>query len=61
MLRREQRAADVASFRFKALRPTFDLHPFQVQGTPQGDGRTVQLWATDHQGWLTMDASATLR
>ena len=51
----------MASFRFKALRPTFDLHPFQVQGTPQGDGRTVQLRGSDHQGWLTMDASATLR
>jgi 3-methylfumaryl-CoA hydratase len=61
LLRREQPDAEVASFRFKAVRPTFDLHPFQVQGTPAGDGRSVHLWATDHEGWLTMDATALLR
>ncbi len=61
LLRREQPDAHVASFRFKALRPTFDLHPFHVQGAPQGDGRTVRLWASDDEGWLTMDATATLR
>jgi len=43
------------------LRPTFDLHPFSVNGQPQADGKTVRLWAADHEGWLTMDASATLR
>ena len=25
------------------------------------DGLTVRLWAQDHEGWLTMDAVATLR
>ena len=25
------------------------------------DGKTVRLWAQDHEGWLTMDATATLR
>jgi 3-methylfumaryl-CoA hydratase len=25
------------------------------------DGNTVKLWAQDHEGWLTMDAVATLR
>ena len=60
LLRREQPDADVASFRFKAVRPTFDLHPFHVHGAPQGDGR-VHLWAADHEGWLTMDATAVLR
>jgi 3-methylfumaryl-CoA hydratase len=59
LLRREAPGAQVASFRFKAVRPTFDLHPFQVNG--QRDGQTVQLWAQDHEGWLTMDAVATLR
>ena len=61
LLRREQPDAEVAGFRFKAVRPTFDLHPFQVQGTPAGDGRSVHLWATDHEGWLTMEATAVLR
>jgi 3-methylfumaryl-CoA hydratase len=26
----------------------------------QRDGNTVRLWAQDHDGWLTMDAMATL-
>ncbi len=65
LLRRERPDADVASFRFKAVRPTFDLHPFRVNGRPQGepqaDGKAVHLWASDHENWLTMDATATLR
>jgi 3-methylfumaryl-CoA hydratase len=60
LLRREMPAARLAGFRFKALRPTFDLHPFSVHGRPAPDGRSVRLWAQDHEGWLTMEASATL-
>jgi len=61
LLRREMPHADVASFRFKAVRPTFDPHPFRVNGALQPDGKTVRLWAQDHDGWLTMDATAILR
>ncbi|MEO7338565.1 MAG: MaoC family dehydratase N-terminal domain-containing protein [Caldimonas sp.] len=61
LLQRRMPDADVAAFRFKAVRPTFDLHPFRVNGALQDDGRTVRLWAEDHEGWLTMDATATLR
>ena len=60
-IRREMPQADVATFSFKAVRPTFDLHPFKVNGAPQADGKTIRLWAQDHEGWLTMDAVATLR
>lgn len=60
LLRRNRPDAAVVEFRFRALRPTFDLHPFSVHGTPSPDGRTVHLWAQDHEGWLTMDANATL-
>ena len=59
LLRREVPDADVAGFKFKAVRPTFDLHPFQVKGSREGN--TVKLWAQDHEGWLTMDAVATVR
>jgi 3-methylfumaryl-CoA hydratase len=59
LVRRHAPEADVCSFRFKAVRPTFDLHPFQVNGAREGS--VVRLWAQDHEGWLTMDASATLR
>jgi 3-methylfumaryl-CoA hydratase len=58
LVQRHAPEAQVASFRFKAVRPTFDLHPFKVNG--QRDGSTVKLWAQDHEGWLTMDATATL-
>ena len=61
LLRRHMPDADVARFSFKALRPTFDEHALRVNGTLQADGKTVRLWAQDHQGWLTMDATATLR
>jgi len=60
LLRRNAPGADVATFRFRAVRPTFDLHPFQVNGETSDDG-TVRLWSQDHEGWLTMDAVATLR
>jgi 3-methylfumaryl-CoA hydratase len=59
LLRRQLPEAEVTSFRFKAVRPTFDLHPFKVCGSC--DGGTVKLWAQDHEGWLTMDAVATLK
>jgi 3-methylfumaryl-CoA hydratase len=57
--RRQWPEAEVATFRFKALRPSFDGRPLRVNGRPEGS--TVRLWAQDHEGWLTMDASATLR
>ncbi len=59
LLRRNAPDAEVASFRFKAVRPTFDLHTFKVCGSRDGD--TVKLWAQDHEGCLTMDAVATLK
>jgi 3-methylfumaryl-CoA hydratase len=59
LLRREAPGAEVAAFRFKAVRPTFDGRPMRVNGSR--DGHTVRLWAQDHEGWLTMDATATLR
>ena len=61
LLHRQLPEAEVAAFSFRARRPTFDLHPFAVCGAPQADSRTVRLWAEDHEGWLTMDAVATLR
>jgi 3-methylfumaryl-CoA hydratase len=61
LLHREVPAAQVAGFRFRALRPTIAGRPMRVNGAPQADGRSVQLWAQDHEGWLTMDATVTLR
>jgi 3-methylfumaryl-CoA hydratase len=60
LLRRQQPNARVRRFEFKAVRPTFDINPFSVHGQPSSDGKSVRLWGRDHEGWLTMDATATL-
>ena len=31
----------IKSFNFKAVRPTFDLHPFRVNGKPSAEGKSV--------------------
>jgi len=61
LLRRERPDAQVERFQFKAVRPTFDGQPMAVNGQPSADGRSVHLWANDHEGWLTMDATVTLK
>jgi 3-methylfumaryl-CoA hydratase len=60
LVRRHAPDAFIQSFNFKALRPTFDLHPFRLNGQPSADGKRVRLWAQDHEGWLTMQGSAEL-
>ena len=60
LVRRHAPGAFVRSFQFKAVRPTFDLHPFRLNGAPSSDGKTVRLWAQDHEGFLTMQGSAEL-
>jgi 3-methylfumaryl-CoA hydratase len=60
LLRRQMPQAQVEHFEFRAVRPTFDLHPFGVCGEPAADGKSVRLWGRDHEGWLTMDATAAL-
>ena len=58
LLRRHLPDAQVKRFSFKAVRPAFDIHPFTVCG--KRDGQTVTLWSRDHEGWLTMQASAEM-
>jgi 3-methylfumaryl-CoA hydratase len=60
LLRRSLGDANVASLSFRAIRPLFDIAPFHVRGKVASDGKTVQLWATDSEGWLAMDATADL-
>lgn len=61
LLRHERPNADVLEYRFRAVRPTFDINPFAVCGAAEGDGKAIHLWAKDHEGWLTMDATAVIR
>ncbi len=60
LLRTHLPGARVVAFRFTAVRPTFDLEAFFVCGEPEQDGKTIRLWARDHDGWLTMDAQARI-
>ena len=60
LIRRNAADASVASLSFRAVRPLFDVAPFSVNGKVASDGKTAQLWATDSQGWLAMDATAVL-
>ena len=60
LVRRQAPGAFVESFNFKTVHPTFDLHPFCINGQPSSDGKSVKLWAKDHEGWLTMQGAAEL-
>ena len=73
LLRHQLPEAEVARYEFRAVRPTFDINHFFVCGEPQAareaavpakagsHGKTFHLWARDHEGWLTMDATAVIR
>ena len=60
LLRSQRPDAVVRRYEFRAVRPLFDIHPFDVCGEPSADGSSVRLWAKDHEGWLAMEASAQL-
>ena len=60
LLRRQLPGAIVRRFEFKALRPSFDGQPIRLSAQPSVDGRSIALWAQDHEGWLTMKANAEI-
>lgn len=60
LLRRQLPEAEVARYEFRAVRPIFDINHFCVCGEPLPDGKGFHLWAKDHVGWLTMDATAVI-
>lgn len=60
LLRRHRPDRSIAEFSFRAVRPIFDVAPFVVGASPDGE-RLVRVWATTTGGALAMDASAALR
>ena len=60
LLRWQRPDARVAGFQFRAMRPIFDIHRFNVCGDPLPDGKSFHLWARDHEGTLAMDATAVI-
>lgn len=61
LLRHQMPDAEVVRYEFRAVRPVFDINHFFVCGEPQADGKTIRLWAKDHEGWLTMEATAVIK
>lgn len=64
LVRQSLPACTLKRFEFRATRPTFDIHPFKVCAKPDLEkdlsGKTISIWAQDHEGWLTMQATAVL-
>jgi 3-methylfumaryl-CoA hydratase len=59
-LLRQNTAAPLASFRFRAVRPIFDGAAFAVCGGMAAEAGRAALWAQDAAGLLAMEADATL-
>jgi 3-methylfumaryl-CoA hydratase len=60
LLRRNLPGATVSRFSFRAMKPTFDVAPFQVCGRLDPDGHSAHLWAQHVDGVIAMDATAIL-
>jgi len=60
LLRHQLPDVELARYEFRAVRPVFDINHFFVCGEPQPDGKTIRLWARDHEGYLAMKATAVL-
>jgi 3-methylfumaryl-CoA hydratase len=56
-LLRRNTSRPVATFRFRAVSPLFDVAPFSVHGVPGDNG--AALWARNPIGHLAMEAEAT--
>ena len=50
-------ASNMTEFRFRALRPLADTHPFSIHGRNEDNG-IVALWALNADGQLAVEASA---
>ena len=49
----------IKQFSFRAVSPLFDIHPFTING--RREDQTVTLWAANHEGVLSTQATARLR
>jgi 3-methylfumaryl-CoA hydratase len=56
-LLRRNTSRPVATFRFRAVNPLFDIAPFSVHGVPGDNG--AALWARNPTGHVAMEAEAT--
>jgi 3-methylfumaryl-CoA hydratase len=61
LVRRQLPDRTLERFRFRALRPTFDVSPFTVEGAPGDSDRHLRLWTTDNHGQIGVEAEAWMR
>lgn len=54
LARRERPDAEIAGFRFRAIRPIFGGPSFTVAGRPARDGRSADIWVADTDSLLAM-------
>jgi 3-methylfumaryl-CoA hydratase len=60
LVRREMPLVNVRQFAFRAVSALFDAAPFSVCGKPQGNTKTISLWAANDSGGLATTATATV-
>lgn len=56
--RHELSDVSIKKFKFRAMRPTFDVNPFTV--SLKRDGDALSLWSADHDGFTCMSINAEL-
>lgn len=59
-VRRNMPEVEVTRFSFRAVNPLFDTAAFWVCGKPEGDAKTISLWARNESGGLATTATATI-
>ncbi|SAK99379.1 acyl-CoA dehydrogenase [Caballeronia fortuita] len=59
LVRRQRPDGRIGDFAFKAMRPCFAGNALHLCGLPSADGKTVELWSKDHEGWIGMTARAS--
>lgn len=60
LLHRQLPGAQVREYRFQALKPVFTAEPFFLCGTRGDVGGVINLWVSDTDGHLCLQASAML-
>ncbi len=58
LLRRNAPGVAVKRYRFRAMKPLYDIANFFLCGVPDESSRSARLWTRDADGELTMDATA---
>jgi len=58
MCREKEPDRALATFSYRSEKPVYDLGPYVINGTP--DGNDVTLWSTDHEQTLAVTAQARL-